>query len=390
MKPTPTRSTLYSLPSTLYPMEHSTVRIGIIGAGGIVKQRHLPGLAKIPDVQVVAVCNRSRESGEAVAREWGIPDVMTDWRALVERDDLDAVLIGTWPYTHAEMSIAALEARKHVFCQARMARNTSQARAMLAVAEAHPGQVAMLCPPPNGMKGDRLMRKLIAEEYLGEPREVHAEGLSTANIDPDAPLHWRQVTEFQGYNTLTLGMWIEVIHRWMGPHRRVAAVIRTHTRERLDPVTGKRFGVGIAESVAIGAVLQNGAVGSYRFSGVTRHAPPNTITLYGTEGTLLYDMTTDEIRGGRAEDPAPRPIPIPPELVREWTVEADFVRAIREGAPVEPSFQDGVLYMEFTEAVYRASSVGALRLPLEKHWLEDEWLDGDWSDEDDELPDEDE
>src|SRR4051812_27380474 len=100
----------------------NSLRIGIIGAGGIFKTRHLPGLRALSDVQVAVVCNRSRESGEAVAREWDIPEVVTEWRELIARDDLDAVFIGTWPYTHAEMSIAALEAGKHVFCQARMAR----------------------------------------------------------------------------------------------------------------------------------------------------------------------------------------------------------------------------------------------------------------------------
>ena len=66
------------------------VRIGIIGAGGIVKSRHLPGLGQIEGVAVVAVCNRSRASGEAVAREWGIPEVAEDWPELVRRPDLDA------------------------------------------------------------------------------------------------------------------------------------------------------------------------------------------------------------------------------------------------------------------------------------------------------------
>jgi predicted dehydrogenase len=340
------------------------INIGIIGAGGIVKSRHLPGLKKLPDVRVLAVCNRTRESGEAVAGEWDIPDVMTDWRALVARDDLDAIFIGTWPYTHAEMSIAALEAGKHVFCQARMARNAAEARAMLAAANAHPRQATMLCPPPNGMKGDRLVRKLIAEGYLGEPREVHATGLSAANINPDAPLHWRQDVDLQGYNTLTLGMWIEVIHRWMGPHRSVTAVLKTHTPARRDE-TGRMREVRIAESVAIAAELDNGATGSYTFSGVARHAPHNTIQLYGLEGTLIYDLNTDEIRGGRAGDQEALSVPIPPDLQREWTVEEDFIRAIRDGAPVEPSFADGVLYMEFTEAVYRSAKTGrAVSLPL--------------------------
>jgi predicted dehydrogenase len=344
----------------------SDLRIGIIGAGGIVKSRHLPGLAKIPGVRVTAVCNRSRESGEAAAREWDIPEVMTDWRALVAREDLDAVFIGTWPYTHAEMSIAALEAGKHVFCQARMARTAADARSMLAAAEAHPGQVAMLCPPPAGMRGDRLIRKLIGEGYLGEPRLVQARGLSAANADAQAPLHWRQDFDLQGYNTLTLGMWVEVIHRWMGPHRTVFASADNWTPFRRDPRTREEKRVRIAENVLIVAELENGARGGYQFSGVTQHPPHNTIELYGSEGTLRYDLETDEIVGGRAGDAAARPIPIPAELVREWTVEADFVRAIREGTPVEPSFRDGVLYMEFTEAVYRsAESRSEVRLPLE-------------------------
>jgi predicted dehydrogenase len=290
---------------------------------------------------------------------------MTDWRALVARDDLDAVFIGTWPYSHARMSIAALEAGKHVFCQARMARFTEEAKAMLAAAEAHPKLTAMLCPPPHGMRGDRLIRQLLAEGYVGDLREVHAEGLSAGNIDPAAPLHWRQNFALQGYNTLTLGMWIEVIHRWVGPHRSVSALVKTHTPTRVDPESGEPKTVRIAESLAISAELANGAVGSYRFSGVTRFAPHNAIRLYGTAGALHYDLDTDEISGGRAGDAEARHIPIPSDLVRQWTVEADFIRGVREGTPVEPSFRDGVQYMEFTEAVYQSSETGrAVTLPL--------------------------
>jgi predicted dehydrogenase len=342
-----------------------SVSIGIIGAGGICKTRHLPGLAKIDGVTVQAVCNRSRESGEAIAGEWSIPEVMTDWRALIARDDLNAVLIGTWPYTHAEMSIAALEAGKHVFCQARMARTAAEADAMLVASQAHPTQVAMLCPPPAGMLGDRVIRRLIGEGYLGELREVHAEGLSAGNADADAPLHWRQNFELQGYNTLTLGMWIEVLHRWVGPHTKVGAVLKTHTPQRRDPETGQLTDVNIADSVAISAELACGAVGSYRFSGVTCFPPHNAIRLYGTEGTLHYDLETDEILGARAGDASLNSIQIPADEARPWAVEADFIGAIREGTAVEPSFADGALYMHFTEAVYRASRSGmTIALPL--------------------------
>jgi predicted dehydrogenase len=194
---------------------------------------------------------------------------------------------------------------------------------------------------------------------------VHAEGLSAGNLDPTTPLHWRQNFALQGYNTLTLGMWIEVIHRWVGSHRSVSALVKTHTPTRVDPETGEPRPVQIAESLAISAELENGAVGSYRFSGVTQFPPHNAIRLYGTEGSLHYDLDTDEITGGRKGDAQASPIPIPPELVREWTVEADFIRGVREGKPVEPSFRDGLQYMEFTEAVYRSAETGrAVTLPL--------------------------
>ena len=151
----------------------------------------------------------------------------SSYEELLADRGVDAVVLATPHSLHSQQVIAASAAGKHVFCQARMARDAAEARAMLAAAEAHPGQVAMLCPPPQGMKGDRLIRNLLAEGYLGELREVHASGLSAGYADPSGPLHWRQNWELQGYNTLTLGMWVEVIHRWVGPHRSVSAVIKT-------------------------------------------------------------------------------------------------------------------------------------------------------------------
>lgn len=74
-----------------------TLRIGIIGAGGNTRLMHLPGFQKIDGVEVTAVCNRTRESGQKVASEFGIPTVCNEWRELVARDDVDAICVGTWP-----------------------------------------------------------------------------------------------------------------------------------------------------------------------------------------------------------------------------------------------------------------------------------------------------
>ena len=103
------------------------IRIGIVGLGGICRTRHVPGFNKIEGVHLCAVANHTRASSEQAAREAGIPEVCDSWQELVARDDINTVVIGTWPYLHCEVSVAALEAGKHVFCQARMARNQEEA-----------------------------------------------------------------------------------------------------------------------------------------------------------------------------------------------------------------------------------------------------------------------
>ncbi|HPU98500.1 MAG TPA: Gfo/Idh/MocA family oxidoreductase, partial [Candidatus Hydrogenedentes bacterium] len=87
----------------------NTLRIGFVGLGGICRQRHVPGLKKLPGIELRAVANRTRESSEKAAREFGIPVVCDSWQELVARDDIDIVFVGTWPYLHREVSVAALQ-----------------------------------------------------------------------------------------------------------------------------------------------------------------------------------------------------------------------------------------------------------------------------------------
>ena len=99
-----------------------------------------------------AVVNRSPESSAAAAAALEIPNVAASWQELVSSPDIDAVCIGTWPYTHAEMTIAALNAGKHVLCEARMAMNAAQAKEMIAASAAHPELVAQIVPSPMTLK----------------------------------------------------------------------------------------------------------------------------------------------------------------------------------------------------------------------------------------------
>src|SRR3954467_11812004 len=99
---------------------NNKLRIGIIGAGAIVRDRHLPGLKKHPEVEIVAVSNSSYESAEKFCQENAPPaPPMANCAALLPIQDLDIVWIGTPPYMHSAVTVSALESGKHVFCQAR-------------------------------------------------------------------------------------------------------------------------------------------------------------------------------------------------------------------------------------------------------------------------------
>ena len=122
------------------------IRVGIVGLGANTRLRHVPGLLEQDDVEISAVVNRTRESSERTAAEYGIRLVCDSWQELVSSDEVDAVVIGTWPYMHCEITLAALEAGKHVLTEARMAMNLEQAEAMYQASQQRPELVTQIVP----------------------------------------------------------------------------------------------------------------------------------------------------------------------------------------------------------------------------------------------------
>jgi predicted dehydrogenase len=338
-------------------MSHAEViRIGIVGAGQVVRTRHLPGFRALPGVRIVGVCNQHRESSSRVAREFGISKVYGNWEALIEDKSIDAVVIGTWPYLHCPITLAALEAGKHVLTQARMAMNGREAQRMYDKGQECPGLTTMVVPSPYGLVGDAFVRSLIAEGYLGTLREVHVTGFTSDLADPSTPLTWRQMTKYSGFNMLKLGILQEPVSRWTPPVRRVIASATRLIPARVDAETGRASKVGTADSVQVIATYQGGARGTYRLSGTLWHSTGSSVAMFGSRGTLVYDFKRDEIRGAKAGQPDLRSIPIPEEMRGGWRVEADFIDAIRGERPVtRTTFFDGALGMQFTEAVARSS-----------------------------------
>jgi predicted dehydrogenase len=340
-------------------MSDRPVRVGFVGAGRNTRERHIPGFQKQPGVEFVAVANRSRESGERVAKQFGIARVEDDWRAVVSAPDVDAVCIGTWPYTHCEMTLAALAAGKHVLCEARMAMNAAEGRRMLEASRRAPQLVAQLVPSPPTLEVDSTLKSLLADGYVGELFAVELSATRQPSfVDREAPLHWRQDVTRSGHNILNMGIWYEAMMRWLPPARRVSAMARVAVPRRRDE-SGAQREVKVPDHVDILATLDGDAVAHLRFSAVTALGPANELWIFGSDGTLRVEADAKRLSGARRGDKELREIPIPAERRGGWRVEEEFVNAVRGREKVShTTFEDGVRYMEFTDAVARSLAEG--------------------------------
>ena len=339
-------------------MSDKTIRVGFVGAGANTRKHHLPKLKAQPGVELVAVANRSKESGDRVAREFGIGRVHDDWQEIVEASDIDAVCIGTWPYMHSVMSIAALERGKHVLCEARMAMNAGEGWRMLEASRKAPHLIAQLVPAPHTLEVDATIQTLLGEGFVGEVLAVELQTSGGRFVEPDAPLTWRQDIGLSGHNILNMGIWYEAMMRWLGPAQRVTAMTKVAVPHRKD-AAGASHEVRVPDHVDILAQFRGGAVGHLRFSSVTGLAPASEAWIFGSEGTLRLEADTLRLTGGRRGESALREIPVPPKTRIGWRVEEEFVNAIRGREKIaRTSFEDGVRYMEFTDAVTRSASTG--------------------------------
>ncbi len=324
------------------------LRMGIVGAGNIVRDRHLPALKKHPDVEIVAVSNSTYESSERFCAD-NLPSAtpMQNWADLLALPDLDIIWIGTPPYMHSAVTVSALEAGKHVFCQARMAMDLAEAEEMLATSKRFPELVTMLCPPPYGLKRDLLVKKLLAEDYIGKPHDVRLQSFTSNYLNPEAPAHWRQKIEISGLNVLTLGIYVEVLQRWLGDITGVFA--------RGKIVRGERRGyeVIVPDLLNVLCTFESGAEGVLEFSGINVSEETDRLEFYGDKGTMIYDFGNDNIRAGKYGGKELHDVDLAPELEGEWRVEEDFLAAVKSKGRMRPhpDFEDGVSYMRVVQAV---------------------------------------
>ncbi len=335
------------------------IRLGFIGAGGICEQRHLPNLAKMPGVELVAVCNRSPKSSRRVQEKWGFARTADNWQQIIEASDIDAVFIGTWPDLHCELSLATLTAGKHVFCQARMCMDWAEARQMVAEANAHPQQVAMVCPSPFRVRWERKVRELVASERFGRLLSVVVISASSVNRDPHQ-ISWRERRELSGLNILQVGIYAETLNAWCGDYLSLTAT--TSISLNKHDAQGLPVEIQIPQAISITGTLSGGIPCTEFHTGLAAGFERAEILLCGSAATCRVDLLAQQIV---LHSPASTIGEVIDTVGDEWQVEADFlaaVRSARRGEPwqVSPNFTEAARYMRKMQAIHDSASESRL------------------------------
>ncbi|HSL35873.1 MAG TPA: Gfo/Idh/MocA family oxidoreductase [Arthrobacter sp.] len=259
----------------------TTLRVGMVGYAfmGTAHShawRTAPRFFDLPlRPELTAIAGRNEEGVRAAATKMGWASVETDWRALIERDDIDLIDICTPGNTHAEIAIAALEAGKHVLCEKPLANSVAEAERMAAVADAAAARgVYSMC----GFSYRRtpalaLARRMVAERRLGQIRHVRAQYLQDWLSDADAPLTWRLDKSKAGSGALgDIGAHSIDAAQWITGLNitGVSALMETFVTER--PVAGDLVGLGGhgatgADTVRGPVSVDDAAIFSARFAG---------------------------------------------------------------------------------------------------------------------------
>jgi predicted dehydrogenase len=329
------------------------IGIGMIGAGSIARMRHVPGFKAIEGVELVGVVNRSPESSAQAAQEFGFPKTYGTWRDALEDAAVDAVVVTTWPYLHAPVTLAALDAGKHVLTQARMAMNADEAHAMLAASLDHPELTTMIVPAPTSFWGDRAIARVLAAGSIGDLRTVRLTW--GGSVSGGAPDPWRRQKRFSGNNVMAVGILAECLGRWLGDAVSVQA--RTENFVASLVTDGRLERYDVPDFVAVQAEYPGHVHATLEISSFATGVP-NAAYFFGGKGALRADFDAQNLAlstGGSAF----APVEITADERGDWNVEQEFVGAIRGQNEVRlTDFTTGVKYMEFTDAVAESAATG--------------------------------
>ncbi|BAD63117.1 oxidoreductase [Shouchella clausii KSM-K16] len=289
-------------------MEKKELRIGLIGYQFMGKA-HSHAYRDIPfffDVEakpvLKVVCGRNEEAVQQAAEKMGFESYETDWRKVVERDDIDVIDIVTPNNTHAEIAIAAAKAGKHVITEKPLAMNLDEAQRMhAAVTENH--VIHMVCHNYRYVPAVQLAKQLVASGKLGEIYHFRARYLQDFIMSPSFPLTWRLDQKVSGSGALgdIAAHSLDIARFLVGEINEVVATAKTFIKERpIGSMTGglsakvsegKMAPVTVDDATAIIAKFENGALGTFeatRFAGGNRNR--NEFEINGEHGSVRWNM----------------------------------------------------------------------------------------------------
>jgi predicted dehydrogenase len=348
-------------------------RIGIIGVG-FGAQVHVPGF-RSEGWDVAAICSRSREKVEKAAAESGIAGVHTDPLELIRRDDIEAVAIITPPSAHHDLSIAALNAGKHVLCEKPFAIDVAQAAEMRDTAEKS-GLTAMIAHEFRHTPQRAYIKQLLADGYIGRFRLCTIElFLDRYVTTTPRPLSWMASNAAGGGLLGALGShYIDGLRDWFGDIATVSGRLAGLRPDVVDTATGKIVKAESDDTFLFTLAFRNGGMATMIASFATTPSRGAKIVVMGDSGTLI------------AEQPGPNPIedgvvvasrngeslhvletperytpfkdPRDHRLMAFRLLVRDFTAGVEKGASPAPNFTDGLRCQEVMDAVRKSSESG--------------------------------
>jgi predicted dehydrogenase len=281
------------------------LRVGVIGAGRWARSAHLPGFQRSPHWEIAAICDLDRALAEERAREFGIPTVVTDYRALMDMKDIDAIDVVTRPSAkdddnHELLAFAALEAGKHCLCEKPVAhdyRNTWKAH-HLAESKGLKTKVGLTFRYAPAM---RYMRDLIAQGFVGQQFIFNGFEQNSQFISPDIPVTKMdlipehdsgsiRVSSLEGYGApiIDLSLWF-----MDSDLTKVVGTLKNFVPHRTT-IDGRKVRTNIDDGDVYIGEYASGAICSVQSSYVTvGNYPGLEARVFGSEGALICRLVEE-------------------------------------------------------------------------------------------------
>ncbi|MCE7979587.1 MAG: gfo/Idh/MocA family oxidoreductase [Caldilinea sp. CFX5] len=342
-------------------MVKEKLRVGVVGTSWYADLMHLPALKSHPQVQIAAICGRNRDRAEAMAQKYEIPQVFTDYQAMIDQAGIDALVVAIPDDLHYPVTMAALDAGLHVLCEKPLAFTLEQAQQMVARAE-EMGVKHMTYFTWRWLPVFQYLHRLIQEGYLG--RCFYSQFRYVGGFGRKGQYQWKWDRQ-RGLGILgDLGVhMIDMAHWCLGDIAKVSAHLPTYIArpgvagQPLEPAN---------DAALLTLQYADGSQGVIQVSAVAHLGKRNLecqVVLYGEAGTLEVDFNFHDgyvIRGARSGEEQIKALAIPDELLkgvdqtRPFFEQFEqifmgqpvgtrlFIDAILNDQPVTPSFYDGL------------------------------------------------